>query len=127
MQRSNRLRDPLRVQSRCVGLSSAESTSSRSSAPGSTMVSPGAAGRCGAAQRLLLLVLDGRRAADEPSRVLLWFVARELQTSRLVVIGAYRDVDPKPSGALAAALVEFAREPVTRTLSLGGLGEADVA
>src|SRR6266516_4776755 len=83
--------------------------------------------RSAAEQRPVLLVLDDLHAADEPSLLLLQFVARELRASRLLVVGAYRDVDPKLADALAAALTELAREPVTRTLSLGGLGKADVA
>jgi hypothetical protein len=51
----------------------------------------------------------------------------ELAESRLLVLGAYCDVDPAIREPLSAAQAELAREPVTRTLSLGGLGEADVA
>jgi DNA-binding SARP family transcriptional activator len=75
----------------------------------------------------LLLVLDDLHAADEPSLLLLQFVARELPSSSLLVVGAYRDVDPTLADPLAAALTELAREPVTRRLVLGGLAEGDVA
>jgi DNA-binding SARP family transcriptional activator len=78
-------------------------------------------------QHPLVLVLDDLHAADEPSLLLLQFVARELAAARVLVVGAYRDVDPKPSGTLAAALGALAREQVTRVVSLSGLGEADVA
>ena len=44
--------------------------------------------------RPLVVVLDDLHAADEPSLLLLRFVARELGDSRLVIVGAYRDVDP---------------------------------
>src|SRR5829696_1815087 len=80
-----------------------------------------------AAGRPLVLVLDDLHAADEPSLLLLQFVARELGESRLLIVGAYRDVDPTLSDPLTATLTELAREPVTRTLVLAGLGEADVA
>ena len=80
-----------------------------------------------AAARPLVLVLDDLHAADEPSLLLLQFVARELGESRLLVVGAYRDVDPTLSDPLTRTLTELAREPVTRTLALAGLGEADVA
>jgi DNA-binding SARP family transcriptional activator len=80
-----------------------------------------------AAAHPLVLVLDDLHAADEPSLLLLRFVARELGDSRLMIIGAYRDVQPTITDPLATTLSELAREPVTRTLALGGLGEADVA
>ena len=80
-----------------------------------------------AAERPLLLVLDDLHAADQPSLLLLQFVARELGESRLLVVGAYRDVDPTLGEPLTTTLTEVAREPVTRTLALAGLGEADVA
>ena len=46
----------------------------------------------------------------------------------MLVVGAYRDVDPTLARRrCATTLAELAREPVTRTLALAGLGEADVA
>jgi DNA-binding SARP family transcriptional activator len=80
-----------------------------------------------AATRPLVLVLDDLHAADEPSLLLLQFVARELGESRLLILGAYRDVDPTLSDPLTTTLTELAREPVTRMLALVGLGEDDVA
>ncbi len=80
-----------------------------------------------AAERPLVLVLDDLHAADEPSLLLLQFVARELGESRLMIICPYRDIDPALADPLTATLTELAREPVTRTLALGGLDEADVA
>jgi hypothetical protein len=80
-----------------------------------------------AAVRPLVLVLDDLHAGDEPSLLLLRFVARELGESRLLIVGAYRDVDPTLADPLTTTLTELAREPVTRTLALAGLGEADVA
>ena len=79
-----------------------------------------------AAARPLVLVLDDLHAADEPSLLLLQFVARELGDSRLLIVGAYRDVDPTPADPLTTTLTELAREPVTRQLALAGLGEEDV-
>jgi eukaryotic-like serine/threonine-protein kinase len=75
----------------------------------------------------LVLVLDDLHAADEPSLLLLQFVARELGRSPVLIVGAYRDVDPTPADRFRATLVELGREPVTRTLALDGLKEADVA
>jgi DNA-binding SARP family transcriptional activator len=83
--------------------------------------------RAAAEARPLVLVLDDLHAADEPSLLLLQFLARELGTARLLVIGAARDVDPVPGEALSGMLAEVAREPGTRRLSLSGLGEDAVA
>ncbi len=77
--------------------------------------------------RPLVLVLDDLHAADAPSLLLLQFLARELAESRLLVVGAYRDVDPSPTDPLTAAVTELAREPVTGTIALAGLGEREVA
>ena len=77
--------------------------------------------------RPILLVLDDLHAADTPSLLLLQFLARELGSSRMLLLGAYRDVDPVPGRPLAEMLAEVAREPVTRRLSLRGLTEQDVA
>ena len=80
-----------------------------------------------AAAQPLVLVLDDLQAADEPSLLLLRFLARELDESRLLIVGAYRDVDPILADPLTTTLTELAREPVTRTLALAGLAAADVA
>ena len=80
-----------------------------------------------AAARPLVLVLDDLHAADEPSLLLLQFVSRELGESRLLIVAAYRDIDPRLADPLATTLGELAREPVTRTVALAGLDEADIA
>ena len=53
--------------------------------------------RNAAAARPLVLVLDDLHAADEPSLLLLRFVAGEIAGSRILVVGTYRDVDPTPA------------------------------
>src|SRR6266550_146559 len=77
--------------------------------------------------RPLLLILDDLHAADAPSLLLLQYLARELGSTRMLLLGAFRDVDPTPAHALASMLVEVAREPVTTRISLTGLSEHDVA
>jgi len=76
--------------------------------------------------RPLLLFLDDLHAADAPSLLLLQFVAREIGSNRMLVLGAFRDVDPTPTRALASMLVEVARESSTTRLSLSGLTQDDV-
>jgi DNA-binding SARP family transcriptional activator/tetratricopeptide (TPR) repeat protein len=80
-----------------------------------------------AAARPLVIVFDDLHAADEPTLLLLRFVTRQLGAGRVLVVGAYRDVDPTVADSLATALTELARERVTRTVALGGLDEANVA
>jgi DNA-binding SARP family transcriptional activator len=75
----------------------------------------------------LVIVLDDLHAADEPSLLMLQFIARELGESRALVLGAYRDVDPTPTDPLTVAVTELLRESVTRSLALAGLAREDVA
>ena len=82
--------------------------------------------RSAAAARPIVLMLDDLHAADQPSLLLLEFLARGLRDSRLLVVGALRDVDPTPRDTLASTLGQLAREPVTRRIALTGLSEADV-
>jgi predicted ATPase len=82
--------------------------------------------KSGAEVRPIVVMLDDLHAADEPSLLLLQFVARELGESRLLVVGAYRDVDPGLADPLAGVLRELARERVTRSLALRGLSGSDV-
>ena len=76
--------------------------------------------------RPLVLVLDDLHAADAPSLLLLRFLARELGSTHILLIGAYRDVDPSPGQPLTETLVEVTRERVARRVALGGLSERDV-
>ena len=77
--------------------------------------------------RPVVLVLDDLHAADEPSLLLLRFIAREMADSRLLVICAFRDVDPTLRDPLSSALAELVREPQTSHIVLTGLSERDVA
>ena len=74
-----------------------------------------------------MLILDDLHAADSPSLLLLRFVARQLRSSRILLLGLYRDVEPAPGQALTEMLAEVTREAATRRLSLGGLSEGEVA
>ena len=83
--------------------------------------------RSAAQARPLVLVLDDLHAADQPSLLLLQFVAREIGHSRLLLLCAFRDVDPTLRDPLTSALAELVREPHTTRIELAGLGEPDVA
>jgi DNA-binding SARP family transcriptional activator len=75
----------------------------------------------------LVLVLDDLHAADAPTLLLLQFFADAVAEMRMLVIGAYRDVDPSLRNPLAEAVAVLRRKPVTRGLPLVGLPEADIA
>jgi eukaryotic-like serine/threonine-protein kinase len=83
--------------------------------------------RAASLTRPVVLVLDDLHAADAPSLLLLQFLSGTIADARLLVIGAYRDVDPSLRDPLAESLVELRRLAVTRSLPLVGLSEADVA
>ena len=74
----------------------------------------------------LVLVLDDLHAADEPSLLLLRFLAREIADSPLLVVCAFRDVDPTLRDPLASALAQVAREPHTGQITLAGLHAPNV-
>jgi predicted ATPase len=80
-----------------------------------------------ARERPIVLFFDDLHAADEPSLLLLRFLARDMAAAPLFLLAAYRDVDPKVREPLRTTLSELLREPVTRRLSLDGLAEPDVA
>src|SRR5262245_3406966 len=77
--------------------------------------------------RPIVLFLDDLHAADASSLLLLQFVSRELGSTRILVLGAYRDVDPIPGETLAEFLSSVVGEPVTHSLPVGGLSEHEVA
>ena len=77
--------------------------------------------------RPLVLILDDLHAADEPSLLLLRFVAAEAGSAPLLVVGAHRDVELEPTAPLVSVVPELARERRTRQLMLSGLSEAEVA
>jgi DNA-binding SARP family transcriptional activator len=78
------------------------------------------------ASRPILLVLDDLHAADVPSLLLLRFLARELGSMRVLLVAAYRNVDPIPGQPLTEMLAAVIREPVTRRLTLEGLSVSEV-
>jgi DNA-binding SARP family transcriptional activator/tetratricopeptide (TPR) repeat protein len=77
--------------------------------------------------RPLLVVVDDLHWADVPSLSLLAFLTAELNDTRLVVVGTYRDVEALAGRPLADTLGALAREPVVERIPLGGLDRAGVA
>ena len=78
-------------------------------------------------RQALLVILDDVHAADKPSLLLLQFLAREVADTCLLVVALYRDIEVSRQHPLFQVLGELAREPVTRRLSLRGLGRSDIA
>jgi class 3 adenylate cyclase len=74
-----------------------------------------------------VVVLDDLHWADRPSLLLLQFLARELEGSRLVVLGTYRDVELGRQHPLEETLAALARERRSERILLRGLAEPDVA
>lgn len=68
----------------------------------------------------LIIVLDDLHAADEPSLLLLDFLARELRDAGILAIGTYRPLEVERTEVVG----RLARDG--HVLPLGGLGESDV-
>jgi predicted ATPase len=82
--------------------------------------------RNAAREHTIVLVLDDLHAADEPSLLLLQFLAGELPEMSVVLVGAYREEEAAEDEPVSARLSELRRLP-SRHLRLGGLSEDDVA
>ncbi|MBI1816711.1 MAG: AAA family ATPase [Deltaproteobacteria bacterium] len=80
--------------------------------------------RAGAA-RPLVLILDDLHASDQPSLLLLQFIARELRDAHLLIAGTYRDIEMPSRPECAQTLAAIAREG--HRVPLGGLSADDVA
>ena len=74
----------------------------------------------------LVLVLDDLHWSDQPSLLLLQFVARELGNSRLLLIGTYRDMELSRQHPLAESLGDLTRERLFQRVLLRGLSQQDV-
>jgi len=78
-----------------------------------------------AATQPIVLVLDDLHWADRSSLDLLEFAAREVGASRLLVIGAYRDVELSRQHPLSESLATLSRERRFQRIVLRGLGRVD--
>ena len=75
----------------------------------------------------LVVMLDDLHWADKPSLRLLEFVAREVSGARLLLIGAYRDMDVSRGDPLAQTLGELTRDRLFERVLLRGMTEEDVS
>ncbi|HKG36769.1 MAG TPA: AAA family ATPase [Solirubrobacterales bacterium] len=83
--------------------------------------------RNAASSRPLVIVIDDLHWADEPSLLLLRFLAREIEDSALLVIGTYRDVELGRHHPLSRTLGELGGGERGGRVVLRGLREEDVA
>ena len=72
----------------------------------------------------LLLILDDIHWADEPSLLLLRHVAHQVDTTRLLLLANFRDVEP--ASALPRVLPDLLRAPAMERLGLRGFGLVEV-
>ena len=80
-----------------------------------------------AARQPLLLVLDDLHRADVPSLRLLEFVMAEAGSSRLLVLGTYRDQEVTHQHALSDTLAQLHRHAQVQRLLLGGFSAQETA
>ena len=74
----------------------------------------------------LMVVLDDLHWSDGPSLKLLEFFSHELEGSRLLILGAYRDVEIGRKHPLQQTLAELTREQLFERVLLRGLQKEDV-
>ncbi|HYN70529.1 MAG TPA: AAA family ATPase, partial [Candidatus Eisenbacteria bacterium] len=78
----------------------------------------------------IVLILDDLHAADEPSLLLLQFVATQITERRLLVVATYRDDElgaDGPTDRRASVIADIARAPGVTRLSPRGLVESEVS
>lgn len=83
--------------------------------------------RRAATQQPVLLVLDDLHRADVPSLRLLEFVMAEAGSSRLMLLGTYRDSEVTRQHALADTLAQLHRHTHVQRLLLGGFSADETA
>ncbi len=82
--------------------------------------------RNAAAANPIVLVLDDLHWADKPSLLLLQYLVRGLRSDRVLILGAYRDVELERTHPLAEVLSTLRREPVYHRVLLRGLPVDDI-
>ena len=71
--------------------------------------------------RPLVIVLDDMHWSDKPSLLLLVHLARRVSSSRLLIVGTYRDVELERSHPLAETISTLRRERLYERVLLRGL------
>jgi tetratricopeptide (TPR) repeat protein len=78
-----------------------------------------------AADRGLVLFLDDLHWADQGTLALVHYLLRQLSKDRVLLLGAYREVELDRAHPLAAALVEWNRERLATRIALDRLSAED--
>ncbi|MFN8604289.1 MAG: AAA family ATPase [Candidatus Binatia bacterium] len=81
--------------------------------------------RAAAEEAPLLLIIDDLHWADRSSVKLLCFVAREIATARIAIVGTLREIEPTTPAEVEALLGDLATLGIT--VPVRGLGRDDVA
>ncbi|MCH8889487.1 MAG: AAA family ATPase, partial [Myxococcales bacterium] len=79
-----------------------------------------------AKQKPLTLMIDDLHRADTSSLLLLEFLVRELRSSPILILGAYRDLDILGDAAREQCLTRVARTATTRSIQLKGISRRAV-
>ena len=74
----------------------------------------------------VVLILDDLHWADSPSLSLLRALAHDQRSSRLLVLGTYREIELSRTHPLSDVLADLRREASVTRCSLGGLHKAEV-
>ena len=75
----------------------------------------------------IVLILDDLHWADKPSLMMLEFFAHELASSRILIIGTYRDMELNRRHPLSITLGDLTRERLFERILLRGLARPDVS
>ncbi len=74
----------------------------------------------------LLVLLEDLHWADQASLGLLEFLATEIDSSQIMIVGTARTIDPTVAVRLSATISNLARNPAFSRVSLGGLSRDEI-
>ena len=78
-----------------------------------------------ARSRATLFVLDDLHDADQPSLMMLRFVARQLAETRILIVGTHREAEVRRSPALSKLIGDLSHD--ARSIMLAGFSEVETA
>jgi tetratricopeptide (TPR) repeat protein len=78
-----------------------------------------------ARSQAMLFVLDDLHDADQPSLMMLRFIARQLAETGILIVGTHREAEVRQSPALSKLFGDLSRD--ARSISLAGFSEVETA